>query len=140
MYLLLQLKSFSSVSSTSATKYISTIWLLNPFVATISTRGSAESILAVIVLLTFYLLMTRRVISAAFVFGFSVHFKIYPILYALPILLFFDNAPDNARARSWLNPVRWMTELWRFCTWDRVRFGVVSGSFFLALGGAMYYL
>ncbi|KAI8049170.1 PIG-M-domain-containing protein [Syncephalis plumigaleata] len=60
------------------------LWLLNPFVATISTRGNAESLLGALVLLVIYGLAVKRADMAAVIFGVAVQLKFYPIIYALP--------------------------------------------------------
>lgn len=61
------------------------LWLFNPLTLTISTRGSAESIMACLVLSTLYFLRTERVFLAGVMYGLAVHFKIYPIVYSLAI-------------------------------------------------------
>ncbi|KAJ3133054.1 GPI mannosyltransferase 1 [Physocladia obscura] len=66
------------------------LWILNPFVAVISTRGNAESIIAVLVLATVYFLINRNISFAAVTFGLAVHLKVYAIIYALPFWLFID--------------------------------------------------
>jgi phosphatidylinositol glycan class M len=71
-------------------RYASLI-LLNPFIATISTRGSAESVVNLLVIATFTLVLERKLVPAAVAFGLAVHFKIYPILYALPFLVVLDD-------------------------------------------------
>ncbi|RCK58770.1 GPI mannosyltransferase 1 [Candida viswanathii] len=68
---------------------LSSIWLLNPMVITISTRGSAESVLTVMIMLSlYYLLVKKSVVTSAFWLGFAIHFKIYPIIY-LPSVLYY---------------------------------------------------
>ncbi|KAJ3356913.1 hypothetical protein HDU91_005480 [Kappamyces sp. JEL0680] len=74
------------------------LWMANPFVAVISTRGNAESILAVLVLATLYALAKNQLVLAAVVFGFSVHFKIYPIIYAVPLWFGIDHFMDLTNA------------------------------------------
>lgn len=66
------------------------LWLLNPFVAIISARGNAESIISFLVLLTLYFLRTKRNALAAIVYGLAVHLKIYPIIYCVPIWFGID--------------------------------------------------
>ncbi|KAI8619661.1 PIG-M-domain-containing protein [Chytriomyces sp. MP71] len=67
------------------------LWALNPFVAVISTRGNAESIIAALVLATVYLLMRKRVGIAALAFGLAVHLKVYAVIYAVPFWFFIDH-------------------------------------------------
>ena len=42
-------------------------------------------------LLTLYYLLKKKYSMSAFWYGLVVHFKIYPILYALPIYFFIEN-------------------------------------------------
>ncbi|CAN6685222.1 unnamed protein product [Malus baccata var. baccata] len=66
------------------------VWLFNPFTFTIGTRGNCEPIVCALVLWVFICLMNGRVLQAAFWYGLVVHFRIYPIIYALPILVILD--------------------------------------------------
>jgi phosphatidylinositol glycan class M len=104
------------------------LWTLNPFVAGISTRGNAESILSLLVLTTFYLLETKRVFTSAIVFGLSVHFKVYPIMYAIPIWFGID---------SIINPHHRFR--FYFFSWTRFQFGLVAASIFFGLNVLMYH-
>lgn len=63
------------------------LWLYNPLVIGVSTRGSAESIMAVLVLFTVYMMKMRLHILAGLFLGASVHFKLYSIIYCLPLYL-----------------------------------------------------
>jgi phosphatidylinositol glycan class M len=67
------------------------LWLLNPMVANISTRGNAESLLALMVLGALYLVLVRRFYPACALFGLAVHFKIYPVIYAVPLVCLLDH-------------------------------------------------
>ncbi|KAF9920503.1 pentamidine resistance factor [Linnemannia zychae] len=78
------------MSESRAVKYTA-IWLLNPMVANISTRGNAESVIGAMVLGSFYLIMRRRIGWGAFFYGLSVHFKTYPIIYSISLLVLMDD-------------------------------------------------
>ncbi|KAI7869048.1 PIG-M-domain-containing protein [Spinellus fusiger] len=141
--------------------WLDALWLLNPMVANISTRGNAESLLAVMVLGSFYLIMIRQFYAGCCVFGLSVHFKIYPIIYTLPLLFLLDERYGD--------PVEWPQIIWpyqhmrlallhllkeservrnmvqatlyqcvSFLSPIRILFGLISGGFFLIVTWMMY--
>jgi GPI mannosyltransferase 1 subunit M len=85
IYRLLRLRGWHSVD---ASRHSALFWLLNPMALAISTRGNAESLICACVLGVIYFLMVRKRVLAALLFGFSVHFKIFPIIYAPSILIF----------------------------------------------------
>lgn len=66
----------------------SCFWLFNPVAGTVSSRGNAESIMAFLVLATLYAALKNGVFFTAVFLAFAVHFKIFPIMYSLPIFLF----------------------------------------------------
>ncbi|KAJ8569117.1 hypothetical protein ON010_g6143 [Phytophthora cinnamomi] len=76
-------------------------------------------------------------------YGAAVHFKIYPIIYALAFLVFLDG--DFCISNG-----KWTSSCGSSaCVWiklagqlnrDRLGFGVVSGGLFLLLAGGFYYL
>ncbi|KAJ3079485.1 hypothetical protein HK102_003747 [Quaeritorhiza haematococci] len=134
------------------------VWLLNPFVTTISTRGSCEAVLAAMVLSSLYCILSGRLWIGSALFGLAVHFKIYPIVYALPILMFLDERYKTRTRRS-TNPgnetrkegkqkaqdspnvkTSLLVSLIRFCNRQRIEFGLISGGVFLALSALMYIL
>ncbi|KAJ4420251.1 GPI mannosyltransferase 1 [Gnomoniopsis sp. IMI 355080] len=134
------------------------IWLLNPMVATISTRGSSEGLLAVLVMALLWATLARRVSIAAVLLGVGVHFKIYPFIYAPAIVWWMDDArmravtaenegtatvktgvkeparPQQQRGSSILDGVA------SFLTVDRLKLALLSMSTFGALNLAMYAL
>ena len=66
------------------------IWLLNPIVATISTRGSSEGLLGVMVVALLWAVLSRRIVLAGVLLGLAVHFKIYPFIYGISILWYLE--------------------------------------------------
>jgi len=73
--------------------YTATCWSLNPMVATISTRGSSEGLLGVMVITLLYFSLQRQALPAGILLGLATHFKLYPVLYAPSILLFLEHDP-----------------------------------------------
>lgn len=127
------------------------IWLLNPMVATISTRGSSEGLLAVMVMALLWAVLARRVTLAALLLGFGVHFKIYPFVYAPAIVWWMDRetmassssssgqaaspAPMASGSSTSRSPV---DVVLRFLTADRLKLALLSLATFTGLNLAMY--
>lgn len=82
-----------------ALKYAS-IWLLNPMVATISTRGSSEGLLGVMSVALLWAVIRKRVVLAGILLGFGVHFKIYPFIFGPSILWWMDEDQKRAELAS----------------------------------------
>ncbi|XP_008236080.1 PREDICTED: GPI mannosyltransferase 1 isoform X1 [Prunus mume] len=135
------------------------VWLFNPFTFTIGTRGNCEPIVCALVLWVFICLMNGRVLQAAFWYGLVVHFRIYPIIYALPILVildphvfrsgqkpslqFWDPRQESPQNRS----VTRLAQL--LCPWfllksaltrERIVFSFISAAVFFLFTGLFYHL
>ncbi|KAJ2793100.1 GPI mannosyltransferase 1 [Coemansia helicoidea] len=126
-------------SDGSAAAYAA-LWLLNPQVANISTRGSAESVVCAAVVATLYAFQRRRVVWGSALFGLSVHLKIYPAIYAVPLLCVLDNSAfggGGSSGRSLPQPTA-RSRLVALFNVHRITFAAVSGATFLALTAAMY--
>lgn len=122
-YLILQILKRRGVSEARAVVY-SSIWLLNPMVCTISTRGSSEGLLGAMVISFVWAFYTNRYGLAGLLMGLAVHFKIYPIIYVPTILLALDKGPR--------------TILGQFLNRDRMVFALTSFASFTLLTGLMY--
>lgn len=96
--------------------------LLNPLVFSISTRGSSESVLSLLVLATLYFAYSSQWDAAAVFLGLSTHWKIYPFVYGVACL----GVLGNGRGFN------------RFLSWQGVRFACMSAGMFVLLGVAMY--
>lgn len=93
--------TLSSGSSSRFSSLCAATWLLNPLPMTVSSRGNAESIMTFLVLLSLKLIQDRRQFFAGLVYGLSVHFKIYPVIYAIPIYLYINYEDGSAGKFSW---------------------------------------
>ena len=94
--LLLHSKAGGRMSTKSSLKFAS-IWLLNPMVATISTRGSSEGLLGVMVISLLWAVTHRRIKLAGILLGLAIHFKIYPFIYAPSLLLHLSSPPSASQ-------------------------------------------
>lgn len=112
------------------------VWLFNPLSVTVSTRGNAESLMAVLVLFTLLMLAHRGntgIVLSAVMYGLSVHMKIYPVTYALALYLHLNEYCVTHRSyenkiswHSWCDSLRY---IWP--TSASVIFALVSVSTFL---------
>lgn len=120
------------------------LWLFNPLTATVSSRGNAESILAVLVLLTLYLIMCRRVYASAVVLGLAIHMKVFPVIYSLPLFLFIDdNFKEEADADLGASPAAAEAAapvLERFFSPVRVKFTFVCVTTSFGITAILYLL
>lgn len=124
------LRSKYGMSKETALKF-SSLWLLNPMVAQISTRGSSEGLLAVMVMALMWAALQRRYVVTGIFLGVAVHFKIYPFIYASSIVLWLDADPmsDSANKRSQISALFSRTT---------IIVAFASGITFLALNVWMY--
>jgi GPI mannosyltransferase 1 subunit M len=131
---ILVLCSSAEMPMERALKFAS-IWLLNPMVATISTRGSSEGMLGAMVIALLWAVMQRRVVLAGVLLGLGVHFKIYPFFYAPSIVWWLDDQNvglPSKQAKTLLEQVQ------HFCNAARLRLAFASLSTFLGLNLVMY--
>ena len=70
-----------------STTLVSWLWLFNPLVLTISTRGNAESIVCSLLLGFVYLMSVQRTNWAALILGIASHVKLFPAVYGVTALI-----------------------------------------------------
>jgi phosphatidylinositol glycan class M len=132
------LRTCQKMSPERALKYAS-IWLLNPMVATISTRGSSEGLLGVFVTALLWAVLAKRIPLAGFLLGFAVHFKIYPFIYAASIVWWLDDERKNSSkgvgTSTSSSPIH---QLFKFLTPQRLALALYSLITFIALNMVMY--
>jgi GPI mannosyltransferase 1 subunit M len=114
-------------------------WLYNPVTITMSTRGSNDNIITLLVFVTVYYLLQKRYIAAGLMYGFSVHFKIYPIIYSFVFFLYIDcdkHSILKGKVTLWnqlKNPAALITK-------NRLNFTLVSACTFLFFTGLFYMI
>ncbi|KAH7079095.1 PIG-M-domain-containing protein [Paraphoma chrysanthemicola] len=132
------LKEYRNMTEERALKFAS-IWLLNPMVATISTRGSSEGLLGIFVTALLWAVLSKRIAIAGFLLGFAVHFKIYPFIYATSIVWWLDDQTlgkkSNTSPKSASSPT---DKILAFLNRQRLALAVYSLITFGALNGVMY--
>jgi len=99
------------------------LWLYNPMSAVIATRGSYESIVAMLVLALVYQVKqeNRRTWVTGILLALAVHFKIYPIIYSLALFFYID---ESFSLRL---------------TWNRIQFVLSFLMVTLILNGYFYF-
>ncbi|RDW87476.1 hypothetical protein BP5796_03170 [Coleophoma crateriformis] len=135
--IILVLRHSSNMTKERALKFAS-IWLLNPMVATISTRGSSEGLLGVMVIALLWAVTQRRTFLAGILLGFGVHFKIYPFIYAPSIVWWMDEDHVDTEKGTRGEKGDWISQIQGFFNAARIKLAVVSLSTFLGLNIAMY--
>jgi len=123
--------------------------LLNPVVIGISTRGSSESVLTLLVLLTLFCALRGWWDCTAAFLGLCTHWKIYPVIYGVSCISVIGmerlerlerqhggGGEKKPRALGVFSRMdRWIDVLVNAKT---VRFALISGGTFFILGTLMY--
>jgi phosphatidylinositol glycan class M len=115
--------------------WLSCVWLLNPMVAAISTRGSSEGLLGVLMMLMLWAISQSRIKLAAVVLGAAVHFKIYPFIYAFSILWSLDGPITKGKIKP---PTSWLQAALEFANPNRIWLTLLSFSTFMSLNLVMF--
>ncbi|KAI7159634.1 glycosyltransferase family 50 protein [Hortaea werneckii] len=126
-------------SKDRALKYAS-IWLLNPMVANISTRGSSEGLVVAMVVPILLQALRGRIWICGFLLGVAVHVKIYPFIYAAAVFWWLgpksrDSVKTNQSGSSKLRGPETLREL---VNKQRQSLVFASALAFTLLNGAMF--
>lgn len=115
------------------------LWLWNPMVATISTRGSSEGLLGVLTMALLWAVERRRVGLAGAILGLGVHFKIYPFIYAPAIVWWMDDE-NLGKAKSSIAKQQssLVNAALKFCSPERIQLTIISLLTFMGLNVLMY--
>ncbi|KAL9080575.1 MAG: hypothetical protein Q9157_000717 [Trypethelium eluteriae] len=118
------------------------IWILNPMVAQISTRGSSEGLLGMIIMALLWSVLQKRIVLAGCLLGFAVHLKIYPFIYAASIIWWLnESASAQTSGKHTRSPsTGLLVSLLKFCNRSRVLLALSSAITFFSLNVVMYAL
>ena len=134
------LREYRGLEKERALKFAS-IWLLNPMVATISTRGSSEGLLGVFVTALLWAVLAKRVMLAGALLGLAVHFKIYPFIYAGSIVWWLDDT--NVGTEKFVKSKKqesMLDQVLKFMNLQRITLVIASVFSFAILNAVMYQL
>lgn len=120
------------------------IWLFSPFTVTISTRGNGEALVTCMLLGMLELLEGGHVKLSGLLFGLAVHWRVYPIIYALPVMRFLaiitnNNSETSSSHHPSIVP-RVKSAFKGVVSWAGLKFAIPSAMMFLSLGSGLYYL
>jgi phosphatidylinositol glycan class M len=107
-------------------------------VANISTRGSSEGLLGVLVAALLWATLTRKPVVAGLILGLAVHFKIYPFIYGVSILWWWDAERDGAQSAGSSTRSGLIARIIGFITPSRVKLTLAALVSFVALNLVMY--
>ncbi|KAH6900522.1 family 50 glycosyltransferase [Thelonectria olida] len=113
------------------------LWLWNPMVATISTRGSSEGLLGVLTMGLLWAVERRRISLAAVILGLAVHFKIYPFIYA-PAIVWWMDAERLGKTGKSEKPSSPVEGVLKFMSPERIKLAIISLATFMGLNLLMY--
>ena len=124
-------------AKTWKTKTFVALWIYNPMIVAMPTRGSNDNIISLFLFIALYYMVQRKFIIAGLFYGLSVHFKIYPIIYSF-VLYFWIDMDYNMLAKQ--QPFKAIVSKKGFFTKDRLLFTGVSAGTFIGLTYLFYVI
>ena len=103
-----------------------------------SIRGSNDNMIALLVIISVFLVLKRRYLLGGLFYGLSIHFKIYPIIYCFVFYFFIDC--DRSKIATSQSPLKamWSHRGCGFFTKNRVVFTLMTVTSLVGLT-ALYY-
>lgn len=117
------------------TIYYVAFWLCNPLTINISTRGSNDIMISMLVFAALYFILKKQYVIAGVFFGLSVHFKLYPIIYSIVFYFFIDCNKELIRSGK-----KCQALFTNFFTVNRIVFTLVSALTFIGLTAYFYHV
>lgn len=134
-YLILKINKLDTQSNQSSNLAALAIWFYNPITVAIASRGNAESVMAALVLSFIYFIKRQNYVLAGLFYALAVHFKIYPITYALVILFYFISLRDHMKKWTGFNSLFKST----FFNSDLYKFGFTALFVLISLTSLFYF-
>lgn len=103
--------------------YTAAGWMLNPFVISISSRGSPESLLSILVIGSLTAFVKGYWDVSALLLGAATHWKLYPFIHGLALICAIPNHSSQ-----------------KYITMARIRFAAIAFTLFMVLNGIAYKL
>lgn len=88
-YLIYKIIRWQNISQTKSL-YCASAWFFNPMAIIVSSRGNFESVVACMVLATTLSVLRKKSRWSGLLYGLSVHFKIYPVIYLFSFYIAID--------------------------------------------------
>jgi len=107
------------------------VWLWNPFTMAISSRGSFEPIQCCLVHLALFFGLRRRYLLCGLIWGFSVHMKMYTVIYGLCFYMWANYYNRESGLWDMLKP-NFSRVI--FCFGSMIGFGGPTAYFYLEYG------
>jgi GPI mannosyltransferase 1 subunit M len=95
---IIQILAMKKESVQNIVRYSST-FALNYLTINVSTRGNCDSIVSVLLALCLLCVFQKRYLLSGLLFGISVHFRIFPIIFSLAFFLFIE-APSKSLKKN----------------------------------------
>ncbi|KAL0219262.1 hypothetical protein P9112_004915 [Eukaryota sp. TZLM1-RC] len=82
-----QLSAFVLQKLVPDSKFVVYLFLFNPIMVNISTRGNADSLICFLLILFIKNFSSLNIVFSGLVFGFAVYWRIFPVILALTVIL-----------------------------------------------------